>query len=97
MTVVLKLKVGNRTRTCGARCHRAKGLSCACICSGTYHGKNDAVGALMTQFQNGLINELQKQGKVTAQLPFDMSGIELKESGIVVEPEKETILQPRFL
>ncbi len=29
-----------RMRTCGTRCHTAKGNRCVCVCDGFFHGKN---------------------------------------------------------
>ncbi len=32
-----------RRRTCGKRCHEARGTRCACFCSGFFHGSGGAI------------------------------------------------------
>ena len=66
MTTVLKLKVGNRTRTCSSRCHKAKGKVCCCICEGTYHGKQSQLNTAIADHQNSLVDKLKNLGELTA-------------------------------
>lgn len=37
-----------RIRTCGKRCHTARGTRCACVCGGFFHSKNGAGAANRT-------------------------------------------------
>jgi len=34
-----------RIRTCGSRCHNARGTRCKCVCGGFFHGKDGAGAA----------------------------------------------------
>jgi len=34
-----------RRRTCGSRCHNARGTRCKCVCQGFFHGKDGAGAA----------------------------------------------------
>ena len=38
MTVILREKVGGKTRICNGTCHKAAQKNCRCVCLGRFHG-----------------------------------------------------------
>ena len=93
MTVLIRFVTpGGMRRRCDSRCHNAKGASCACICSATYHGagRNGTLNDRVIQMQAKLLSELQEQGKVTsAVLPLPL---ETKPTEKLTENQQKAIV-----
>ena len=53
-----------RMRTCGKRCHSAKGTRCKCICGGFYHSSAGAANrqALHEQTEEEVKETLEQHG-----------------------------------
>ena len=53
-----------RMRTCGQRCHEARGTRCKCICQGFYHSSTGAANrqALAEQTEEEVRKTLEQHG-----------------------------------
>ena len=53
-----------RIRTCGKRCHEARGTRCKCICQGFYHSSTGAANrqALQEQTEEEVKRTLEQHG-----------------------------------
>ena len=61
MTVILRVRLPSGVRRrCDSRCHRAKGDSCRCICTGLYHGagRNGTLNQKIQEHQEELLRGL---------------------------------------
>lgn len=75
VVVMTQESSGGKRRQCNASCHNAKRLKCVCICGGRYHGgaRDGTLEQRVKKFQDELINEWQKSGKLNEQLSLKIS------------------------
>ena len=67
MTTIIRYRAnGGRRRSCSGVCHKAKGLVCRCICSGTYHGsaRDGTLNARLSEHQMQMIEKLSEEGEI---------------------------------
>ena len=61
-----------RMRTCGKRCHEARGTRCKCICQGFYHSSTGAANrqALQEQTEEEVKKTLEQHGFKNGEAEF---------------------------
>ena len=67
MTTIIAYRAnGGRKRHCNGICHRAKGLTCRCVCAGTYHGSalDGTLNARISEHQMQIIEKLSEEGEI---------------------------------
>ena len=64
MTTIITHKEGKVSRRCDAKCYKAKGKKCNCICGGHNHGKGINEAILFASSHEDLLKELYESGEI---------------------------------